>query len=150
MADLLHAFVEIINHYGFKISKQLVAQFEAAGKFKQQNKKPIIGIHFHKKCCVNNGEIVKYVNPQYSLRKNGFNHNCDLVDKSVYINDEFLCNSCPANSDHPKTNACGIFINFQKQSFKEFVVEKYNECFNKQLFHNESENEKKDIETVDH
>ncbi len=113
MAGLHDAFIEIINHYGFKISEELVLQLEAAGKLKQQNKKPIIGIHFHENCCLKEGEIIQYVNPQFSYRQYGFNHNCVSVGKSVYINDSFLCTSCPGQNDHPKTNVCGIFINFQ-------------------------------------
>ncbi len=52
MANLQDAFIEIINYYGFKISKQLVSKLQAAGKLQKHNKKTIIGFHFHNQCCV--------------------------------------------------------------------------------------------------
>ena len=86
---------------------------------KSRNIKPTIGIHFHEDCCLKNGQIVKYVNPQYSGRKNGWNHKCSAFDgDNVYLNDQYMSNQCNkdgklTSSDHLHTNKCGIFINFE-------------------------------------
>ncbi len=84
----------------------MVSNLEAAWKLKKHNKKAILGfifiiiVHY---CCLENGEIVKYVTPQYALRSCGWNHTCGQIGKSIYLNDSCLCTNCSGNDDHPKT-----------------------------------------------
>ncbi len=58
MTNLQDAFIEIVAHHGFQISKQLVSKLQFAGQLTKQNKKAKIGIHFHHHCCVRDQQIV--------------------------------------------------------------------------------------------
>ncbi len=76
------AFIEIIGYYGFNISRQLVVDFQAAGQTKNDNnRKPVIGIHFRDGCCLKDGQIVKYATPQYTSRQTGWHHRCEGENK---------------------------------------------------------------------
>ncbi len=122
MADLQTrlrtGFVRIAQHYGFEISHDIVANIQSMETKTKENKKAIVGIHFHQKCCVSDGKVVQIVNPQYSKRKYGWNHYCTANDgKNVYLNDDFISTQCCTDklerSDHSQTSICGLFINFQ-------------------------------------
>eukprot|EP01083_Nonionella_stella_P202479 739700_1 len=63
-----------------------------------------------------------------------------------------MTHSCSVNGtfspmDHPKTSHCGIFINFEKESFEEFVRNKYHECFPLEPSNLSSNNAKEDDKT---
>ncbi len=67
MTGIQDAFIEIIGYCGFNISRQLVIDFQAARQKKNDNnRKPVIGIHFRDGCCLKDGQIVKYATPQYT------------------------------------------------------------------------------------
>eukprot|EP01084_Bolivina_argentea_P317966 551337_1 len=134
--DFVELFIKIIEFYGFTISPELVNNIVAKSQIKHSAKhiKPIIGIHFHGKCCVNNDQITKHCAPQYSSNLYGWTHHCQAYEsKSIYLNNEFKSKACGTgtlkSTDHEKCKICGIFINFQIETFEEFVAKQYNKCY---------------------
>eukprot|EP01084_Bolivina_argentea_P063361 115716_1 len=82
-------------------------------------------------------------------RQTGWNHHCEGENKNpVYLNNNFEWKECAGHKYHPKTTRCGIFIDFQKQSFQEFVIQKYSEYFQKEVFTNLDEKEAKNQQIV--
>ncbi len=63
MADLQTklrtGFVRIVQHYGFEISQDIVANIQPMETKTKENKKAIVGTHFHQKCCVSDGKVFK-------------------------------------------------------------------------------------------
>ncbi len=99
--NFVDTFIKIIDHYGFKISKNIVDDIIQKGKIKQFNKKinkkvkPIIGIHFHDKCCLNNSQITRHCNPQYAWTQTGWTHGCKACNsKCSYMNNKFQSSLC--------------------------------------------------------
>eukprot|EP01084_Bolivina_argentea_P063362 115717_1 len=92
--NLVELFIKIIGFYGFRISKELVNKIIDASKInKQSNKhlinvKPVIGIHFDEKCCLNNDQIIKYY-VSYMSNRTGWSHYCVAHKSSIYLNNEF-------------------------------------------------------------
>ncbi len=68
MAALQTAFIRIVKHYRFCLSKEMANEIELMeNKTNDKGKKCVIGIHFHEKCSLQNGKIIKLVKPQYTM-----------------------------------------------------------------------------------
>ncbi len=111
-------FIEIFGHHGLNVD--IIEKWKIKQLVKKINKKakPIIGIHFHEQCCLNDGQIMKYHTRQCTSIQTGWTHRCKACNsKLVYMNIKFQNNLCIdgtlKSSDHPNSDICGIFINFE-------------------------------------
>ncbi len=107
------AFIDIIKFYGFDIKADIVNDIITKGKIIDNVKKikPIIGLHFHEKCCLKDGQLATYCTPQYKFNKYGWIHGCAAYhSKSIYLSNEFRNNACDQGELNSSEHNCMRYL----------------------------------------